>query len=108
MGRIYLPQEDLRTFGVTEQAVLEGRPGAGWKPLVAFEAQRARTLFASGLGVAAFIPRRPAVCVRTMAGIYQRILNRIDRDPEIPLRRRASLSKVEKLRVALESWLSIA
>jgi 15-cis-phytoene synthase len=108
MGRIYLPQEDLRTFGVTEQAVLEGRPGAGWKPLVAFEAQRARTLFASGLGVAAFIPRRPAVCVRTMAGIYQRILNRIDRDPEIPLRRRASLSKVEKLRVALESWLSTA
>jgi phytoene synthase len=106
MGRIYLPQEDLRTFGVTEQEVLEGRSGAGWKPLVAFEAQRARTLFASGLGVAAFIPRRPAVCVRTMAGIYQRILNRIDRDPEIPLRRRASLSKVEKLRVALESWLS--
>jgi phytoene synthase len=106
MGRIYLPQEDLRTFGVTEQEVLEGRSGVGWKPLVAFQAQRARTLFASGLGVAAFIPRRPAVCVRTMAGIYQRILNRIDRDPEIPLRRRASLSKVEKLRVALESWLS--
>lgn len=108
MGRIYLPQEDLQRFGVTEQEVLDGRPGVGWKPLVAFEAQRARALFASGLGVATFIPRRPAVCVRTMAGIYQRILNRIDRDPELPLRQRASLSKAEKLRVALESWLSTA
>ena len=93
---------------MTEQEVLEGRPGVGWRPLVAFEAQRARALFASGLGVATFIPRRPAVCVRTMAGIYQRILNRIDQDPELPLRQRASLSKVEKLRVAVESWLTTA
>lgn len=105
MGRIYLPQEDLRQFGVTEQAVLAGLPGDGWKALVAFEARRARALFDAGLEVAAFIPRRPAVCVRTMAGIYQRILNRIDRDPELPFRRRASLSTVEKLGVALQSWL---
>jgi phytoene synthase len=108
MGRIYLPQEDLRRFGVSEQDVLDGRSGDGWDWLVAFEAQRARMLFASGLGVVAFIPRRPAVCVRTMAGIYQRILNRINRDPELPFRRRASLSKAEKLRVALESWLTFA
>ena len=108
MGRIYLPQEDLRQFGINEQEILDGRAGTGWKPLVAFEAERARALFASGLRVVTFIPRRPAVCVRTMAGIYQRILHRINRDPELPLRQRASLSSAEKIRVALESWLSIA
>ena len=108
MGRIYLPQEDLRRFGVTEDEVLGGHPGAGWKPLLAFEAQRARGLFASGLRVVTFIPRRPAICVRTMAGIYQRILNRISQDPELPFRRRASLSKAEKLYVAVESWLRFA
>ena len=108
MGRIYLPQEDLKRFGVTEHDVLNGHPGTGWKPLVAFEAQRARGLFASGLRVVTFIPRRPAVCVRTMAGIYRRILDRISRDPELPLRQRASLSKAEKLYVALESWLGLA
>jgi 15-cis-phytoene synthase len=108
MGRIYLPQEDLRRFGVSERDVLDGRPGAGWKALVAFESRRARALFATGLGVVTFIPRRPAVCVWTMAGIYQRILNRIQGDPELPFRQRASLSKAEKLRVALESWLRFA
>jgi 15-cis-phytoene synthase len=108
MGRIYLPQEDLSRFGVTEHNLLAGRPGPGWTPLVAFEAQRARTLFASGLRVVTFIPHRPAVCVKTMAGIYQRILNRIHQDPELPFRQRASLSKAEKLRVALESWLRFA
>ena len=108
MGRIYLPQEDLQRFGVTEEEVLAGHPGAGWTPLLAFEAQRARGLFASGLRVVTFIPRRPAICVRTMAGIYQRILNRISQDPELPFRQRASLSKAEKLYVALGSWLRFA
>lgn len=108
MGRIYLPLDDLQRFGVTEQMLLEGRPGHGWRRLVAFEAQRARALFASGLEVLAYIPRRPAVCVRTMAGIYQRILDRIERHPDLPLSERASLSRAEKFHVMLESWLGTA
>jgi phytoene synthase len=108
MGRFYLPQEDLARFGVSEEDILDGRPGPEWRRLVTFEAQRARTLFASGLGVVRWIPRRPAVCVRTMAGIYQRILGRIEREPDRPLARRVSLSNTEKLHVMLESWLRVA
>jgi phytoene synthase len=108
MGRIYLPLEELQRFGVTEQMLLDGHPGQGWRRLVAFEAQRARALFVSGLDVLAYLPRRPAVCVRTMAGIYQRILDRIDQHPDLPLSQRASLSRAEKLHVMLESWLSTA
>jgi phytoene synthase len=108
MGRFYLPQEDLARFSVSEQDILDGRPGPEWRRLVTFEAQRARTLFASGLGVVRWIPRRPAVCVRTMAGIYQRILGRIEREPDRPLARRVSLSNTEKLHVMLESWLRVA
>lgn len=105
LGRIYLPAEDLQRFSVSEGDLLDGRPSAGWRSLVAFEADRARSLFASGFRVADYIPRRPGVCVQTMAGIYWRILEKIDRDPELPLRARASLSRIEKLRVVLESWL---
>jgi hypothetical protein len=43
-----------------------------------------------------------------MAGIYQQILARINRDPGLPFRQRASLSKAEKLRVALQAWLTFA
>ena len=106
MGRVYLPREDLNRYGVTEQSLLNGQPSPGWNRLVAFEAQRARGLFASGLGVLSYIPRRPAICVRTMASIYQRILARIEETPEAPLRRRVSLSKREKIAVMLRSWLS--
>jgi phytoene synthase len=108
LGRIYLPQEDLRHFDVTEAALLAGEQAAGWEPLVAFEAARARSLFAEGLPVTRYIPRRAAACVLTMAGIYERLLARIERDPGLPLRRRARLSAPSKLAVLAKAWLRAA
>lgn len=105
MGRIYLPQEELRRFGISEEAMLRVQPGDGWNALVAFQVQRARELFKTGYEVLRYIPRRPAACVQTMAGIYERLLNKIEKDPQLPLRERAALSKGEKLQVVLESWL---
>jgi phytoene synthase len=71
---------------------------------VDFEARRARRYFACGLGVLDLIPRRQAACVRTMAGIYQRILEVIEREPGLPLRGRASVSPALKLVVMARSW----
>ena len=105
MGRIYLPLEDLARFGISEQAVLNVDPGPRWPELIAFETARARELFASGYQVLRYIPRRAGACVQTMAGIYERILTKIERDPELPLRERAALTKSEKLAVMVESWL---
>ena len=68
--------------------------------------ERARGYFASGYEVLRYIPRRPAACVHTMAGIYEELLKKIERDPALPLRARAALSKTEKLRVVVRSWLS--
>ena len=105
MGRVYLPEEDLRRFGISEQEMLAVQPGSDWNALVAFEARRARDLFKTGYEVLRYIPRRPAACVQTMAGIYERLLEKIERDPQLPLRERAALSKGEKLQVVLGSWL---
>jgi squalene synthase HpnC len=44
LGRVYLPAEDLRGFGVTELA----EPNEPLRHLLAFEAERARGLLASG------------------------------------------------------------
>ena len=104
MQRIYLPLQELRRFGVDESALLTGEPGAGWEALVAFQVSRARALFESGYQVLRYIPRRPAACVQTMAGIYEGILEKIERDPQLPLRGRAALTKTEKLRIVFGSW----
>jgi phytoene synthase len=113
MGRIYLPGEDLRAFGVSEDELIPPggvqtagpSPGPGWERLVQFEVERAETLFGSGLRVVQVIPRRAGICVLTMAGIYQQILREIARNPRLPLQRRASLTGRSKLAVMARSWL---
>jgi 15-cis-phytoene synthase len=107
LGRIYLPEADLTGFGLDIEEVVAGRPGVRWEDLVQLEAARAREHFDSGLRVANVIPSRAAVCVLTMAGIYQVILAEIERNPFLPLRRRVSLKPNQKLSVFLQSWLRV-
>src|SRR5580698_5657545 len=99
LGRIYLPQNELAQFGIEEEALLRGEPGPGWQTFIAMQTERARKLFASGYEVTRYIPRRPGACVRTMAGIYEGILNKIARDPWLPLHLCAAPAPTEKLRV---------
>jgi phytoene synthase len=108
MKRVYLPQDELRRFGIPEGALSSGEIHSGWSDLVAYSVARARSYFATGYEVLRYIPRRPAACVQTMAGIYEELLKKIERDPGLPLRSRAALSKTEKLRVVVRSWLSSA
>lgn len=105
LGRIYLPQDELRRFGINERTLLSRTPTAGWEALIRHEIERVRQLFASGLRVTRVIPRRSAACVFTMAGIYQAIVDQIAADPSLPLARRASLSAREKIFVMATSWL---
>ncbi len=108
MHRVYLPQDELRRFGIPESALTSGEIYPGWQELITECVARARIYFASGYEVLRYIPRRPAACVQTMAGIYEELLKKIERDPGLPLRARAALSKTEKLRVVVRSWLSSA
>jgi phytoene synthase len=106
LGRVYLPQDELARFGVSETSLLAGRPDGAWTSLVEFEAARARRLYASGIQVCEHIPGPARACVRTMAGIYSGILDRIEAEPELPLRQRVRLSSAEKAGVMLRSWMS--
>ena len=99
-GRIYLPAEDLRRFG------FEGLPEAPSDPaaeLIRFEADRARSWFEHGLGLVEQLDARSAACVLAMTGIYRSILDRIEREPEVVLRRRVSLPTWEKAWLAARS-----
>jgi 15-cis-phytoene synthase len=111
-GRVYLPAEDLRRFGLPEQPaelLAAMPPGArdaeALERLVAFEAQRARDWFARGMTLTALLDRRSAACVLAMAGIYRRLLERIDHAPLRALSERMSLPAREKAWVAARGLL---
>lgn len=105
LGRVYLPQDELKRFGIDEASLGSPDPGPRWEELVRLEEQRARHYFQLGLRVTDYIPRRASACVLTMAGLYQQILHQIEQDPYLPLRQRAHLRKRTKLKVLLGSWL---
>lgn len=102
LGRIYVPADDLNRFGCGPDA---SGPPERLAALVAFEAERARTWYDEGLRLLPHLDRRSRACVAAMAGIYHRLLDRIERDPLAVLSGRVSLGGRQKLAVAVRSLL---
>lgn len=101
-GRTYLPSDDLAKFGCSAGFHSATPPaGSDFTGLVHFEVRRARALFAEGYRLLPLLDRRSGACVAAMAGIYRRLLDRIERDPEAVLRGRVSLPGHEKAYVAV-------
>jgi phytoene synthase len=101
-GRVYLPAEDRERFGVQGRDLAGTSNGASGRTaaLIRFEAERARLWFSRGLRLLPRLDRRSAACAGAMAGIYRRLLNRIDAHPADVLDRRLSLPAWEKAWVA--------
>jgi phytoene synthase len=106
VGRLYLPIEDLRKFGISETDLLEGHPGDKFSALMYFEAARARSLFAEARKA---LPAddagalKPAEIMRTF---YEKILSRMEADGFRVFEKRYRLSKAEKLWVLISFRLS--
>lgn len=100
MGRVYLPQEDLARFGARPDAT---GPAPAMEDVVRHEAARARQLYAEGLLLLDLLDHRSRSCVAAMAGIYRRLLQRIEAEPSAVLVRRVSLPAWEKAWVAARS-----
>jgi 15-cis-phytoene synthase len=99
-GRVYLPSADAARLGCPSD--LGGEPSAV-ASLVAYECDRAQGWFDKGLPLLDELDRRSRACVATMAGIYRRLLTRIQRNPLAVTEGRISVPLWEKLGVAATS-----
>jgi phytoene synthase len=97
IGRVYLPREDAESVGC--DPALSGPPSEIAR-LVVLECRRADEWFAEGLQLLSLLDGRGRACVSAMAGIYRRLLVRIERDPLAVTRGRVSLPTWEKALVA--------
>jgi phytoene synthase len=78
LGRVYLPQDELSSFGVSEADIAAGNASAAWHALMSFQAERARAYLKDGLGLLRSLDSRSALCVSTFAGLYRATLDRIE------------------------------
>lgn len=97
MGRVYLPAEDRERFGVEPD--LSG-PLEAMVGLITYETGRAEEWYQQGLTLLPLLDWRSRACTAAMAGIYHRLLVRIQQDPAAVLRGRLSLPGREKAAVA--------
>jgi phytoene synthase len=100
LGRVYLPQDELRSFGVAEDDIAAGRCTSAWQALMAYQAARARAHLEDGLTLLSYLDRRSAACVGTFAGLYRRTLERIEEAGFDVFSGPPRLSTGEKLRIA--------
>jgi len=97
--RIYLPQEDLQRFSVTEQEILDRVESDRMRALLEFQIERAETYFRAAeplLDELDFDARFP---VLLMGGIYATVLGKLKKDPLMAIRKRLSLSTLQKMLV---------
>jgi len=96
-GRIYLPLEDMRRHGVSEEDIAQRRATAYFLVLMKFQVERAREWFERGLPLAKKVDRELAVDLELFSRGGQEILNAIERQGFDVLHRRPAISKMRKL-----------
>jgi phytoene synthase len=95
-GRIYLPQDELARFGVSEDAILEGRREQGFTALMEHQYQRAQAYYAKARAALPAEAKGTMIAARMMDAIYSRILEQMHATGYQTLVRRERLSKLKK------------
>jgi squalene synthase HpnC len=96
-GRIYLPLEDLRRFGVREDEIRNSDNTPAFREMMKFEVARAGEWFAQGMPLVRKVNRELAIDIELFSRGGMEILNAIERQGYAVLGRRPTISKARKL-----------
>jgi 15-cis-phytoene synthase len=103
LGRVYLPDEDLRKFGVSEGDLRIGNRNDAFLRLMRFEAARARAYYDESRPLLDLIHPRSRPSLWALVTIYSRLLERIEGSNFDVFRRRVRLSLIEKSWIVLRA-----
>jgi squalene synthase HpnC len=96
-GRIYLPLESLRQFGVSEDDIAQNRNTPSFCAMMKFEVERAHDWFRRGLPLISKVDRELAIDLDLFSRGGQQILNAIAKQNYAVLGNRPAISKLRKL-----------
>lgn len=104
LGRIYLPEEDMAQFGLTAADLANPDP-ARFRPLLAFEADRAREFYASGDALVPYISEDSQPALWVLVHIYRALLDKIAEKQYDVFSNRVALSRWEKTRILAQGFI---
>jgi phytoene synthase len=103
-GRVYLPQRELREFGVPEDDLVAGRYGDAFVRLMRHQAARARQFYAAAAAAYPVADARSLIAAEIMGGIYRALLEEIEARRFAVFGERITLPARRKVAIALRCW----
>jgi phytoene synthase len=103
-GRVYLPLEDLKRFGVTEDQIFEQRVDDNYIQFMKFQIERARMYYVRARRGVFMLAKESRLPVQSSLDAYGRILDKIEANGYDNLTQRAYVDKWEKLSLIPFSW----
>jgi 15-cis-phytoene synthase len=103
-GRVYLPQKELRDFGVSEDDLVAGRHGDAFVKLMRHQAARARQFYAAAAHAYPVVDARSLIAAEIMGGIYRALLEEIEARRFAVFGERITVPARRKVAIALRCW----
>jgi len=105
LGRVYLPREDFVRFELNVCALTKETAATSLRPLLEFEAQRARDYYRAAEELLPLIDDDSQAALWTLVEIYRRLLEKIVARNYDVFSQRVALTPAEKLSVVVKGWL---
>ncbi|MBK7448465.1 MAG: phytoene/squalene synthase family protein [Anaerolineales bacterium] len=106
-GRLYLPREELVTYGIREEDIAEGRVTDAWRQFMRFQIDRTRHLYAASWEGVKMLEREGQLAIGAASIFYMGILDDIEKHDYDVFSRRASLSAMGKVAKLPALWMKI-
>lgn len=103
-GRVYLPQDELHAFGLTEADIGRGLVDDRWRAFMRFQIDRARRLYADALPGVALLGQSGRFAIGAAAELYRAILDDIEAHDYDVFTRRAHVSDRRKIKSLPGIW----
>lgn len=103
-GRVYLPQDELAQFGLTEADIAAGVVTDKWRDFMRFQIERNRRLYAEAWPGIGMLSADGRIAIAAAAELYSAILNDIEKHDYDVFSRRAHVSKWGKFSRMPSLW----
>ncbi len=107
-NRVYLPQEDFKRFGYTDERLFNQQPSPALMELMQFECARARSYYQKAQEILQSLPfsdQKSLVVAEIMRGVYSTILKKFEAQHYPVFGPRVRVSSFQRLTIATRIWL---
>jgi squalene synthase HpnC len=94
-GRVYLPQDELARYRVSERQIAAGDTGGAWEPMMRHQIERARRILQAGAPLGRVLKGRIGMELRMIVAGGERILRKLHRSRGDVFRQRPVLDKTD-------------